>query len=147
MGILTTVLQSPGTVENLAVQGMKIDYNAMFSAMFDVFNSPYKEAIIKPMNDEDKARLAADTKAAQSQGKLAAIQAQGEVKKGVDDNQAENRMLIETGKHTLRSNGMDQQAQIDAIQAKAEAQTPEAQGLERAARGAFTKEDQTAFSG
>jgi hypothetical protein len=91
--------------------------------------------------------LAANTKAAQSQGKLAAIQAQGEVKKDVDNNQAENRMLIETGKHTLKTAGTEQDHQNDLeIQQKEFAQTPEAQGLDRAAKGAFATQDKAAFS-
>ena len=146
MGVLTTFLQSPGTVENLAVQAMKVDYNGMFSSLFDSYGVPYKEVIIKPMNDDDKARLAANTKAAQSQGKLAAIQAQGEVKKDVDNNQAENRMLIETGKHTLKTAGTEQDHQNDLeLQQKEFAQTPEAQGLDRAAKGAFATQDKSAF--
>ena len=145
MGVLQTFLQSPGTVENLAVQAMKLDYNAMFEALYDSFGVPYKEKIIVPMNDEDKARMAAQTQQAAAQGKLALVQAQGEVKKDVDNNQAENRMLIETGKHTLKTHGADHQASIDAAQAKAEAATPQAQGLDRAAKGAFETMDKSAF--
>lgn len=145
MGVLQTFLQSPGTVENLAVQAMKLDYNAMFEALYDSFGVPYKEKIIVPMDDSDKARMAAKTQAAAQQGKLAAIQAAGEVKKDVDNNQAENRMLIETGKHTLKTHGADHQADIDAAQTKAEAATPQAQGLDRAAKGAFATMDKVAF--
>ena len=93
--------------------------------------------------------------AAQQQGKLAQLQAAGEVKKGVDNNQAENRMLIETGKHSLKEHGKtsDQANDLELQQkqheadAKAEAATPEAQGLDRAAKGAFAKMDATAFGG
>lgn len=147
MGVLQTFLQSPGTVENLAVQAMKLDYNAMFEALYDSFGVPYKEKIIVPMNDEDKARMAANTQQAAMQGKLGIVKAQGEVKKDVDNNQAENRMLIETGKHTLNTHGADHQAEIDAQQAKAEAATPEAEGLSRAAKGAFANMDKAAFGG
>ena len=145
MGILQTFLQSPGTVENLAVQAMKLDYNAMFEALYDSFGVPYKEKVIVPMNDEDKARMMANTQAAAMQGKLGIVKAQGEVKKDVDNNAAENRMLVETGKHTLRAQGVDHQASVDAAQAKAEAATPEAQGLDRAAKGAFATMDKSAF--
>jgi len=148
MSILETFIQSPGTVENLATQAMKIDFNAMFSAMFDTYGVPYKEKIIVPMDDEDKARMAAKTQAAAMQGKLAAIQAQGEVKKEVDNNQAENRMLIETGKHTLKQQGEAAGHQNDLeLQAreKAYAATPEAEGLSRAAKGAFATADKAAF--
>ena len=54
-------------------------------------------------------------------------------------------MLIETGKHALKTNGADHQASLDAAQAKAEAATPEAQGLDRAAKGAFANMDKAAF--
>ena len=145
MGVLQTFLQSPGTVENLAVQAMKLDYNAMFEALYDSFGVPYKEKIIVPMDDGDKARMMANTQAAAMQGKIGVVKAQGEVKKDVDNNQSENRMLIETGKHALKTNGADHQASLDAAQAKAEAATPEAQGLDRAAKGAFANMDKAAF--
>ena len=145
LGVLETFLSAPGTKEMLAVQAMKIDANAMFTALFDAFGAPYKEKIVVPMDDDDKARAAADSQAAQAQSKLAMIQAQGEVKKGVDDNQAENRMLIETGKHTLNAQGKDHDAANEAAQTKLEASTPEAQGLDRAAKSAFAKQDSVAF--
>jgi len=145
MGILQTFLQSPGTVENLATQAMKLDYNAMFEALYDSFGVPYKEKIIVPMSDDDKARLAAMKNQQQPQDKLSLIKAQGETKKDIDNNAAENRMLVETGKHTLKTHGADHQASIDAAQAKAEAATPEAQGLDRAAKGAFANMDKAAF--
>ena len=145
MGVLQTFLQSPGTVENLAVQAMKLDYNAMFEALYDSFGVPYKEKIIVPMNDDDKQRMMANTAAAAAQGKIGIVKAQGEVKKDVDNNQSENRMLIETGKHTLRAQGIDHNAAVDAAAAKAEAATPEAQGLDRAAKGAFATMDKAAF--
>jgi hypothetical protein len=151
IGIIQSFLQSPGTVENLAVQAMKLDYNAMFTALYDTFNVPYKEKIVVPMNDDDKARLAAQSQQAAIQGKLGIVQAQGQVKKDVDNNQAENRMLIETGKHELKEHGKttDQanniQLQQQQQQAKAEASTPQAQGLDRAAKGAFARQDAAVF--
>jgi len=145
MGVLQTFLQSPGTVENLAVQALKLDYNAMFSALYDSFGVPYKEKVIVPMDDEDKARLAAMKNQQQPQDKASLIQLQGKVKQDIDNNAAENRMLVETGKHTLKTHGADHQADIDAAQAKAEAATPEAQGLDRAAKGAFATMDKAAF--
>src|ERR1035437_399229 len=145
IGVLTTILQSPGTVENLTVQAMKLDYNALISSLYDSFGVPYKEKVIIPMTDEDKARHMATTQQAAMQGKLGVVQAQGEVKKSVDNNQAENRMLIETGKHTLNTHGADHQASIDAAQTKAEAATPQAQGMDRAAKGSFASMDKSIF--
>jgi hypothetical protein len=148
MGILETFIQSPGTVENLATQAMKIDFNAMFSALFDTYGVPYKEKIIVPMNDDDKARLAANTQQAAMQGKIGIVHTQADEKRKTDDNQAENRMLIETGKHTLRQQGEAAGHQDDLelqSKEKAFAGTPEAQGLDRAAKGAFANMDKNAF--
>jgi len=89
--------------------------------------------------------LAAMKNQQQPQDKLSLIHAQADEKRKTDDNQSENRMLIETGKHTLKTHGADHQADIDAAQAKAEAATPEAQGLDRAAKGAFATMDKAAF--
>lgn len=146
IGILQTFLSAPGTVENLAVQAMKLDYNAMFSALYDSFGVPYKEKIIIPMNDQDKARYMANTQLAAAQSKIGVVKTQGEVKKSVDDNQAENRMLIETGKHTLKQQGVAaEHANNLELQAKQQESSPEAQGLDRAAKGAFATEDKAIF--
>ena len=145
IGVIQTILQAPGTVENLAVQALKLDYNALLSSMYDSFGVPYKEKVIVPMNDEDKARMMANTQAAAMQGKIGVVKTQGEVKKDVDNNQSENRMLLETGKHTLKAQGIDHNASVDAAAAKAEAATPEAQGMDRAAKGAFANMDKTVF--
>ena len=72
-------------------------------------------------------------------------------KKEIDDNQAETRMLVETGKHSLKEQGKgtDQanalELQKQAAATKAAQQTPEAQGFDRAAKGAFAKEDASVF--
>lgn len=146
MGIIETFIQSPGTVENLAMQAMKIDFNGLFEALFDSFGVPYKEKIIVPQTDEDKARYMANTQQGAMNSKLGIVQAQGAVKKDVDNNQAENRMLIETGKHTLKQQGAASDHQNDLeLQEKAQAATPEAQGLDRAAKSAFSSMDSAAF--
>jgi hypothetical protein len=145
IGVIETFLQSPGTVEGLAMQGMKVDHNAMFAAIFDTFGAPYKENWIVPMNDEDKAYRAAQTQAAAAQGKIAAIHVQADEKRKIDDNAAENRMLVETGKHTLKAQGMDHEAANTAAQTKLEAQTPQEEGMQRAARSAFAAGDKSVF--
>lgn len=149
MGVLQTFLQAPEAIPMLAKQAMKLDANAMFTALFDTYGVPYKEQIIVPMTDEDKAREAAAQQQQSQNDKLALMRAQGDVKKDVDNNQAENRMLIETGKHALRTQGIDHQAGADmAVQAaasKAEQQTPEAEGIQRAARSAFAEMAKPAF--
>ena len=147
LGVIETFISSPGTVENLAVQAMKIDTNAMFSALFDAYGAPYKEKIVVPMTDADKLRAKQMHAQQQPQDKAALIHVQADEKRKTDDNQSENRVLIETAKHTLKTHGADHQADIDAQQAKAEQSTPEAQGLDRAARGSFTAMDKSAFGG
>ena len=146
IGVLETFLQSPGTVEMLSVQALKLDANAMFSMLFEAFGGPYKEQLIVPMDDSDKQRMMANTQAAAMQGKLGIVKAQGEVKKDVDNNQSENRMLIETGKHTLKQQGAaaDHENEL-ALLEKQQSATPQAQGLDRAAKGAFATMDKTAF--
>jgi len=91
-------------------------------------------------------RQALRQKVAAAAGKLGQIKAQGEVKKDIDNNQAENRMLIETGKHTLKTAGAEQDHEHDVdLAAKKQAATPEAQGLDRAAKGAFANMDKPVF--
>lgn len=150
MGLIQSFLQSPGTVENLAVQAMKIDYNAMFTAMFDSFSVPYKEKIIVPMTDEDQQRMMMQTQAAALAGKAGLIHTQAEEKRKTDDNQAENRMLLQTGKHVLDSKSQSDAQQHDVNMAQLQQQfdkTPEAQGLDRAARMGFEHADTEAFGG
>lgn len=147
LSTIETLLQAPGTVEMLSVQAMKLDANALFSALFDTYGVPYHENIIVPMNDEDKARMAAQTQQAAMQGKAGLIHVQADEKRKIDDNAAENRMLVETGKHTLKQQGSASDHQHDLeLQEKQFAQTPEAQGLDRAAKGAFAAADKANFS-
>jgi len=96
-GFLTSIIQAPGTVEMLATQAMKIDFNAFITSLIESSGWPYRENVIVPMTDDDKKRYAASQQ--QPGQKIQEIMAQGEVKKGVDDNQAENRMLLQAGKH------------------------------------------------
>jgi len=59
--------------------------------------------------------------------------------------------VIETGKHTLKQQGSasdhvnDLELQQKAAAAKAQAETPQAQGLDRAAKSAFATQDKVAF--
>jgi hypothetical protein len=146
MSIIETFLQAPGTLEMLSEQAMKLDANALFSLLFDTYGVPYREVVIVPQTDEDKARSAAKTQAAAMQGKIGIVHTQAEEKRRTDDNQSENRMLIETGKHTLKQQGAASDHQNDLeLQQKQFAQTPEAQGLDRAAKGAFAMADKVAF--
>lgn len=104
LGFIQTILQQPGLTDQLATQGMKIDYGVMFSSILESFGYPYIEQLVKPMTDEDKQRLAQQQNGpgAQLAAKLAVVQAQGETKKSVDDNQAENRALLRTQEHMFQ---------------------------------------------
>ena len=148
LAIIQSIIQAPNTLEMLAQQSIKLDYNGMLSSMFDSFGVPYKEVWFKPQTQEDQQRWAMQTQAAQMQGKISQIQAQGEVKKDVDNNQAENRMLLQTGKHVLDQHGVSVDQAHEMNMQKQEAQqppTPEEQGFDRAAKTAFAKNDAAAF--
>ena len=148
LAIIQSIIQAPNTLEMLAQQSIKLDYNGMLSSMFDSFGVPYKEVWFKPQTQEDQQRWAMQTQAAQMQGKISQIQAQGEVKKDVDNNQAENRMLLQTGKHVLDQHGVSVDQAHEMNMQKQEAQqppTPEEQGFDRAAKTAFARNDAAAF--
>lgn len=99
LGYIQSVLQQPGLTEQLATQGVKIDYKSLFEALFHSTGFPYQYEIIVPMTEEDKAR------AAQAQGmnrgalELAKIAAQGKNKLDAQENQGEIRALLEVQKH------------------------------------------------
>ena len=101
LGFIESMLQAPGMAEMLAVQAMKLDFQAMITALFESTGYPYREQMVKPMTDEDKARLAA------SQGKpdrtMETIAAKTASKKEIDEAQTENRLLLKTGESTLKS--------------------------------------------
>ena len=145
LGLLNTMIQAPGTVENLAVQAMKFNYVNMYRALLDAYGAPYRDQIIEPMTDEDKQRNAARLQQNQVQQKIQVEQAKGEVKKGIDNNAAENRMLVETGKHTLKEQGKGTDLQNDLALQKAQEASPEFQGFDRAAKGAFASMDKSAL--
>lgn len=94
LGYIQSILQQPGLSDQLAVQGVKINYKALIDALFSSTGFPYQQEIIEPMDDDDKARLA--QKDGQNAGALALakISAQTDGKIKAQDNQAENRALL-----------------------------------------------------
>jgi hypothetical protein len=124
-GFISSLIQAPGTVEMLAQQAMKFDFKNFFTAFLDASGYPYRENIIVPMTDDDKQRYAAEH--AQPPNDIAKIRAQGEVKKSVDNNQAENRMLLQVGKHITDVHGMTVE-QDAAMRAERQAQIKADQG-------------------
>ena len=135
-GFITSLAQAPGTVEMMATQAVKFDYVAMFKAIMDSAQYPYRENFIVPMSDEDKQRLQAQQQ--QPEQKIKEIMAAGEVKKGVDNNQAENRMLLQVGKHItdVSKVGAQHEADMHKLTVEQEAeQRAERAGLQRADAG------------
>jgi hypothetical protein len=100
-GFLVSLVQAPGTVEMLAVQAMKVDFKAFFTALLDSAGYPYRENIVVPMDDDDKKRW--EMTQQQPAHDIEKIKTAGEVKKEVDNNQAENRMLMKTGEQVLKT--------------------------------------------
>lgn len=98
IGYFQTLFQQPSLADQLATQAKKIDYVAFVQAVMQNMGWPYQTQVIVDMTDDDKKRMEAqqNSPSAQLQSKLAIVQAQGEVKKGVDNNQAENRALLKT---------------------------------------------------
>jgi hypothetical protein len=112
LGYIQSILQQPGLTDQLAAQAVKIDYKALVGALFNSTGFPYQQEIIVPMTDEDKAR------AAQAQGmnagamKMATIAAQGKQKIAAQDNQAENRALLEVQKKMFEKVDLGQPAAL-----------------------------------
>lgn len=129
LGFIESMLEAPGTVEMLAVQGMKIDYKSMISALFESTGYPYREQIVVPMNDEDKARLAATQQ--KPDKSIEKIHVTAQEKRKTDDNQAENRLLIHAGQAALKSGQSTQDHQEDVQQ----------MALQRAERAGLQKSD------
>lgn len=134
IGFIQTMIQSPGTVELLGVQAMKLNVAEFYKCLIDSTGLPYRENVIQPMSDEDKQRYAASQNQPPPAAQLISLQT--ESKKQIDNNQAENRLLLKTGETALKSQTIDQQHQ----------HTVEEDALNRADRSAFQKSDE-AFTG
>jgi hypothetical protein len=95
LGFIVQMLQNPGMTQQLAQSAEKIDYATLFKVIFEATGYPYYNDIVKKMSNDEMQRTlqmnAAATKPAQDAQKIAA---QADAKKGVDDNQAENRALL-----------------------------------------------------
>jgi hypothetical protein len=105
LGYIQSILQQPGLSDQLAVQGVKINYKALIGALFSSTGFPYQYEIIEPMTDDDKQRLQAQQAngPAKAALDLAKIQAQTEGKIAVNENQSENRALLEVQKKMLET--------------------------------------------
>lgn len=124
IGFITSLVQSPGTVEMMATQAVKFDFVAMLKAIMDSAQYPYRENFVVPMTDDDKKRLQAQQQ--QPGQKIQEIIAQGQVKKDVDNNQAENRMLLQVGKHVTDVNKLSVEQEAAARAERATLQKSDA---------------------
>lgn len=130
IGFIQSIITSPGSTEMLAQQAMKIDYVSFVKAVFESTGYPYQAQIIVPMDDADKQRVAA---AQQQPGQAEQLElVKGQVKQQVDDNQAENRILIKTGETALKHG----EPQKGAKQAN-----PAQEALNKTQRTAFQRSD------
>jgi hypothetical protein len=109
MGFVQTLITAPGAVELLGVQAMKLNVAEFYKAIIDSSGLPYRENILQPMTDEDKQRYAASQQQPDNTAKKIQMQTDGKMK--IDNNQAENRMLLEAGKHGFGTAMNDQQHQ------------------------------------
>jgi hypothetical protein len=103
LGYIQSILQQPGLSDQLAVQGVKINYAKLLEVLFSSTGFPYQYEIIEPMNDEDKQRLAQQQQngPAKTQLELAKIGAQTQGKLTEQENQGEIRALLEVHKKML----------------------------------------------
>jgi hypothetical protein len=134
-GFVQTMIQGPNTVEMLAVQALKLNLGEFYKALIDSTGLPYRENIIQPMTGEDQQRYAASQNQPPPAEKMISLQT--ESKKEIDNNQAENRLLLKTGEATLKSNAQDQKHQHSV----------EEDALNRADRSAFQKSDEDFVGG
>lgn len=96
LGYIQSILQQPGLTDQLATQGVKIDYKALFQILFHSTGFPYQYEVIVPMTEDDKARSAQQQGMNAAALKMATIAAQGKQKIAAQDNQAENRALLKS---------------------------------------------------
>jgi hypothetical protein len=103
LGYIQSILQQPGLSDQLAVQGVKINYASLLESLFHSTGFPYQYEIIEPMTDEDKERLQQQQANGPQKAafELAKIGAQADAKIKVNENQSENRALLEVQKHVL----------------------------------------------
>jgi hypothetical protein len=93
LGFIVQILQAPGITQQLQTTGEKILYDNLLKTILDSTGYPFEQLVAK-MTDEDKARVQAESQAAQAQSKMAMLGAQTQSKIAVNENQAENRALL-----------------------------------------------------
>lgn len=101
LGYMQSILQQPGLTDQLAVQGVKIDYKALLGSLFKSNGFPYQYEIIVPMTDEDKQRSAAQQGQSKAALEMAKISANTQGKIAAQNNQAESRALLKVEEKVL----------------------------------------------
>ena len=101
LGYIQSVLQQPGLTDQLAVQGIKLNYATLLKVLFTSTGFPYQYEIFEPMTDEDKARLAQQQGANKGALELAKIAAAGDQKIRAQESQGEIRGLLEVQKKLI----------------------------------------------
>jgi|SRR5215471_1732070 len=114
LGYVQSILQQPGLVDQLAVQGVKIDYRKLTGALFKSTGFPYEYEIIVPMTEEDKQRSQQQQGANKGALELAKIGAQTQGKISAQENQGEIRALLETQKRMFEK--MDEHFASNGVQ-------------------------------
>ena len=103
LGFIATMIQNGGLVQQLAAQGIKFNAPNFVKILFESTGFPYREDMFSKMTDQERQQF----QQAQSgpppdvAGDLQKIQATGQNKIKAQENQAENKALLEMQKHTL----------------------------------------------
>lgn len=96
IGFVQSVLQSASAPQLLADAGEKLSFTDFVKVLFQGTALPYRENVIKQMTAEEKAAYQASKQ--QLPPQLATIKAKSEAKKDEQDNQAENRGILQAQK-------------------------------------------------
>jgi hypothetical protein len=104
LGFLSQMIQNGGLVQQLAHQGTKFNAGNFIKVLFEATGWPYREDIFEPMSDEEKQQFAQSQGNASKQAeKMQEIDAQTQSKIKVNENQSENRALLQMQKHALET--------------------------------------------
>jgi hypothetical protein len=116
LGYIQSILQQPTFGDQLSLAGKKINWEVFLRVILEGFGFPYTEQLIVDMTAEDKERLKQQqgNPGAKIMGDLLKIQAQTSGKQSIDNNQAENRALLETQKAMFEHSDREAEAAFNA---------------------------------
>jgi len=103
LGFISSMIQNGGLVQQLASQGIKTNANNFVKVLFEATGFPYREDIFEPMSPQEQQQYqqAQQGPPPDVQGDLTKIAAQGDQKVRAQENNAENKLLVESGKHMI----------------------------------------------